>query len=132
MIETGWALITQQIDYCRRQGLSFVIVEASDFRNAPDAVFPQVFAQFGLDFSPDMLSWKAHLDVDLDNLEGAHSHLYRRVLSSTGIQPAKEEMPTLDSFPTQHGVRDHVGKCLEMYRQLCRDERRVLPESVVL
>ena len=98
----------------------------------PDAVFPQVFAQFGLDFAPEMLSWKARLDVELDNLDGAHSHLYRRVLGSTGIQHAQEEMPALDVFPTEHGVRDHVAKCLELYWQLCRDEQRVLPESVVL
>ena len=120
-------MIAQQIDYCRQQAISYLIVDASDFRNAPASVFTQVFAAFGLDFTPAMLSWRAHHDVDLDNLEGAHSHLYRRVLTSTGIEPATEAIPPLDVFPTEHGVRDHVAECLEIYHRLCRDARRIVP-----
>ncbi len=129
LVETGWALIAQQIDYCCRQRISYLIVDATDFRNAPASVFPQVFAAFGLDFTPAMLSWPAHHDVDLDNLEGAHRHLYRRVLTSTGIEPATEGIPPLDVFPTEHGVRDHVAECLEIYHRLCRDARRIVPAN---
>ena len=129
LIETGWALIAQQIDYCRQQGIAYVIVEASDFRNAPASVFPQVFAAFGLDFTPAMLSWPAHPDVEIDNLDGAHTHLYRRVLMSTGVEPATEAIPPLDVFPMEHGVRDHVAESLEIYHHLCRDARRIVPHS---
>ena len=127
LIETGWELIAQQIDYCRQNDVAYLIVEASDFRNAPAMVFPQVFAAFGLDFTPAMLSWRAHPDIDLDNLGGAHTHLYRRVLTSTGIEPAHEAMPPLDGFTTENGVRDHVAACLEIYHRLCRDARRIVP-----
>lgn len=129
LVETGWTLLAQQIDACRQAAIPYLIVEASDFRNAPEAVLPRVFEQAGLAFSPAMLAWQAYHEVDLDNLGGAHSHLYRRVLTSTGIQPATEALPPLDAFPTAHGFRDHVATCLDLYHRLCHDAQRITPEE---
>ncbi len=127
LIETGWVLIAKQIEYCRKYKIPYLVVEASDLRNKPLAVLPQVFSQFNLEFAPDMISWPAYQDVELDNLDGAHSHLYRRVLTSTGIQPATEQLPPIDSFPQAHGLRQHVAEALEIYQQLTQDMRRVIP-----
>lgn len=127
LIETGWDLIVQQIGYCRQLEIPYLIVDATDFRNAPASVFAQVFARLGLPFLPGMLSWQPRNDVELDNLAGAHSHLYRRVLMSSGIQPATEAIPALETFPSEHGFRDHVVACLEKYHDLCNDENRIIP-----
>ncbi len=69
-------------------------------------------------FSPEMLSWRATPDVNLDNLSGHHSHLYTRVLSSTGIELAEEKIPKLDEIPAENGFREHVLKCMDIYNNL--------------
>lgn len=120
-IETGWQLLQEQIAYCREHGVEYTIVDATTFRNCPEQVFPQLFARFGLDYSAEMLHWRARRDIDLDNLGGAHRHLYERVLLSTGIQPATETVPPLDWFPVANGWREHVAHCLEIFGRIQRD-----------
>ncbi len=129
LIETGWTLIARHLAYCRRHDIPYLIVEASDFRNTPREIFPQVFAHFGLTFTPEMASWQPYPGVDLDNLGGVHTHLYRRVLTSSGLQPATESIPPLDAFPKEGGFREHVAACLDLYARLCRDAHRVRPQK---
>ena len=132
-IESGWDLLAQQIETCRSQGIDHMLVDSADFRARPDAVFPQVMKRFGLPYSDECLVWQACKDVELDNLEGAHRHLYGEVLASTGLKADISEMPTLDSFPEEDGVREHVAHCLEIYRELRQRPERILPatEAVV-
>jgi len=72
-----------------------------------------------------MLSWEPYPQVELDNLAGAHSHLYHRVLISDGLQPATEPVPLLESFPAQNGLRAHVADCLRIYTILRRDAGKI-------
>lgn len=130
LVETGWTLIDRQIAYCRDHSIPYRIVESSDVRNTPLHLLPQVFEAFGLAFSPDMVEWAPYPEIDLDNLEGEHTHLYRRVLTSDGLQPATEPVPALDSFPDTHGVRAHVADCLEVHERLLRDPHRLHPVAV--
>jgi len=125
-IETGWELIQEQIAYCDAQELPYMIVDSTDFRNHPYDLFPQIFAQFKLPFSPEMLLWNPCEDsVDLDNLEGKHRHLYARVLNSDSLQPATEAIPEIDEFPEDHGIRAHVELCLETYNSLKESPHRL-------
>ena len=124
-IETGWQLLAAQIERCRQIGQPLMIVDSADFRNDPKEVFPQVLNALGLDFTPDLLSWQSHTDVDLDNLGGRHTHLYRRVLESSGVEPADEPMPALDSFPEEGGWREHVEACLEIYEGISAAPERI-------
>lgn len=129
LIETGWELIAQQVNYCRRENIPYALIDASDFRNVPTQVFPGLFALFGLEFSSSMLTWQSCDDLEIDNLDGAHSHLYRRVLSSRGVQPAKEDIPSRESFSEDNGVRAHVERCLQIYSALRADTHRIQPAS---
>ena len=72
-----------------------------------------------------MLSWQSRPDVDIDNLNGDHHHLYQEVLSSTGMLPDKETIPAVDSFPRENGFRDHVVNCLQIYERLRRSSTRI-------
>ncbi len=117
-VETGWELLGGQIDQCRESGHEFMIVDSADFRNHPDKIFPQVAELFGLEWDPAMLTWTSHADLDLDNLGGRHTHLYRRVLESTGLERANEPIPPLSFFPRENGWRDHVAHCLAIYKEL--------------
>lgn len=117
-VESGWDLLSTQISYCRKRDIPHVLVDSKDFRNEPQTVFKRVLDAFGLPFSEASLSWRACSEVELDNLEGAHRHLYERVLGSDGIQPADEPVPDLASFTQEGGWRDHVARCLEIYRDL--------------
>ena len=65
--------------------------------------------------------------MEIDNLEGDHSHLYTSVLSSTGLSPEVVELPPLDWFPAEDGRRDHVARCLEIYQSLLESPVRLKP-----
>lgn len=127
LIETGWELIQQQINYCKEQSIPYLLVDSNDFRNHPSLIFPKVFSHFQLPFDPKMLQWKSCEEVNLDNLEGKHTHLYEKVLRSRALNPVSEPVPELEAFPEEHGIRDHVIACLNIYNSLSGDERRVHP-----
>ncbi len=126
-VESGWDLLDRQIAYCRERGIDFVLVDSTDFRGRPDVVLRQTLQHFDLPWSAECLDWNACEDVELDNLEGAHRHLYGEVLASTGLKPDLSMVPTLDYFPEEGGVRAHVNHCLEIYRRLRQAPERILP-----
>ncbi|MCA9919837.1 MAG: hypothetical protein KC445_17895, partial [Anaerolineales bacterium] len=127
---TGWELLQEKIAYCEAHNLPHIIVDSTDFRNHPQTIFPQIFAGFGLPFSPDMLAWNPCEDeVNLDNLDGKHQHLYSRVLNSNSLQPANEVIPDIDDFPEEHGIREHVTFCLEIYNALKQSPHKIHPSQ---
>ena len=128
LVESGWELLAAQLELCAALNVPSMIVDTNEFRNHPDSIMAQVFERIGLPFDPSMLSWNALPHVDLDNLGGRHSHLYRRVLNSKGIEPAVEPTYPIDWFPVEGGVRAHVLRCLEIYRDLHASDARIKPE----
>lgn len=124
-IESGWELLSKQVAYCKQRALPYVIVDATDFRNRPMATFKPLFAKLNLLFSAEMLRWRSAEKVELDNLGGPHQHLYQRVLKSTGIVPATEPIPEIESFTVRYGLRQHVRTCLATYSELAADKQRV-------
>ena len=125
LIETGWELIFDQISYCRENQIPYMLIDAADFRNHPEVIFPKVFERLDLAFSNNMLSWNAYPEVEIDNLGGQHSHLYRKVLNSRALQPATESIPSLSDFPEEQGMREHVEHCLQIFAQLLEDPHRI-------
>ena len=124
-VETGWQLIADQIKYCKEQGIPYMIVDAKDFRNQPLIIFKQVFESLGLPFKEDLLRWNSRPEVDIDNLDGDHHHLYQEVLSSKGMHPDTDVIPALNSFPLEKGYRDHVNYCLQIYQRLQVSSARI-------
>ncbi len=124
-IETGWELINWQIEQCVIRGVDFVIVEASEMRNNPNEIFSNLSHKLKLPFSPEMLRWQQALQINLDNLNSKHSHLYERVLSSIGIEPAIEPIPNIETFSTESGLRNHVLEALNIYNKLLTHPKRL-------
>ncbi len=125
LVETGWELLRKQIQYCRDQQIDHVVVTATDLRNRPLDVLPEMFRELGLEFGDEMATWEPCQDVEIDNLEGDHSHLYRKVLRSTGLRPERREPPEVEGFPIEGGFREHVAECLEIYDELAGSPERV-------
>jgi len=123
--ETGWELIQKQVAYCDQENIDYLIVDSTDFRNHPKVILPQVFERLGLSFSEEMLNWKSAAHIEIDNLDGSHSHLYKKVLSSKGIRPANEPIPKIEDFPTEKGMRSHVLQCMEIYTSLSANSHRL-------
>ncbi|MEM7350854.1 MAG: hypothetical protein AAF657_08620 [Acidobacteriota bacterium] len=128
-IESGWESLAEQIRYCEKRAIPHLIVDAADVRNRPREIFPKVFSTLGLPFDEEMLSWQACRDLDLDGLDGRHTHWYRRVLASTTIEPANEPLPEIGSFPAERGFREHVRACLETYKPLYASMARIASEA---
>lgn len=124
-IESGWELLWEQIKHCQLRKIPYLIVDSTDFRNQPAIIFRKIFQQFDLPFNRNMLTWNACTDIDLDNLDGDHRHLYERVLTSNSLQPATEPTPSLEEFPHTSGFRAHVARCLQIYEALRQDSALV-------
>ncbi len=129
LIESGWDLLHAQVAWCKQHKTPYVIVDSADIRNHSASALQKLFAKCSLDFSEQMLSWKACADVHIDNLNGQHQHLYNRVLQSTTLLPASEFMPPIDSFPETNGFREHVRRCMKIYEILAHDPARIRVEG---
>lgn len=125
LIETGWELIRQQIDLCDHEGHEFVIVDCTEMRNHPVDIFSELTERIGLPFEQTMLQWQRASKINLDNLGGQHSHLYKRILNSNGIKPATEPVPEISDFPEENGFRQHVKEALLIYQALKLHPRRI-------
>lgn len=123
--ETGWELINNQINHCKSKNIPYMIVDATDFRNKPEIIFRKVFERYGLEFSSKQLNWKADKRIEIDNLAGAHTHLYEKVLGSKGIRPATEVVPNIESFTEEHNIRTHVRYCINIYEILRADSNLI-------
>jgi hypothetical protein len=125
LTETGWELIRQQIDFCDQKRHEFVIVDCTEMRNHPVDIFSKLTKRLGLPFEQTMLQWQRANEIDLDNLDGQHSHLYQRILNSNGIEPATEPIPEINDFPEENGFRQHVQEALLIYQALKFHPRKI-------
>lgn len=125
LIETGWELLAAQIKQCEAQQIPHMIVDAADFRNYPELIFSQIFARLRLPFVTKTIAWRSNCQVNLDNLDGQHTHLYDHVLQSKGMEPDTDPIPPLNSFPETNGFRGHVAQCLQTYKKLSSSPARI-------
>lgn len=130
-VETGWKLLKSHIATCRAANIPHVLIDSTDFRNHPSLIFNELFDQLGLTFSNDQLSWNPQSNVQIDNLDGQHTHLYKRVLQSDGLLIDDDPIPPMSAFPKEGGFLQHVNECLAIYNELSElDERIMLPDEL--
>ncbi len=85
----------------------------------------QLFKSLGLSFSPEMLRWTPRESLQLGGLGDEQAVWYRRVLSSTGLQPATSEARPIDAFPRR--FQPHLQECMSIYQRISSDPQRILP-----
>ncbi len=124
-VEMGLVRLSEQIAYCREHGIPYLVLDSADMRREPVKVLRQVFERLDLPFSSALLDWRSLPDFDIDNLDGRHSHLYTRVLQSTGIQPDTAPRRTLEDFPEEGDFRKNVALHAKVYKRLLEDPERV-------
>lgn len=131
LFETGWEALLAQIDFCKQHGISYMIIDASDFRTHPKSIFKQVFEKIGLPFWDDVLTWEPSPKLKLDNFGGSHNAYYERVLRSKGIEAVTETIPAIEAFPIEGGIREHVITYLDAYNKLRQDKHLLRAETTV-
>ncbi len=127
LLESGWVSLNYQIEQCKKNNTSYLIVDSKSFRNYSEIVFKKLFNKIEMDFSSTMLHWKPAENLILGNLGDKQKHWYQRILESTGIQIENEPVPEINLFPETNGFRDHIKKCLEIYENLHKDVNIVKP-----
>ncbi len=128
-IESGWDDLIRQLALCKKEKIPYWIVDSTDFRNHSRTIFQSVFEKSSLPFSEKFLSWESMDKVEIGQLWDEQSHWYRRVLKSTGLQPAVETPPEITEFPANNSFRQHVAECLEIYTELRNDDRMITLEN---
>lgn len=116
--ESGWDDLQRQLTYVRSAGIGHLVVDSDDFRGTPEAIVPEILAQLGLSFSPELLRWESSPATGLSSVSGPADPFYQRVLASGGLEAPREEVPDLSHFPEQDGFRAHVEECVERYEAL--------------
>lgn len=124
-VESGWGDLADQLEWCDAKNISYCVVDMTTFRNAPDVILPALCDRLGLAFSPAMLSWERCEHLAVGQLGAEQSHWYKRVLESTGIQPATSTAPEIDTFPDE--MQPHIRDCFDRYERLCASEAMIAP-----
>ena len=69
----------------------------------------------------EQLVWEKIEGMRLGNLNGAQDIWYERVLGSTTIEAPDEQVPDIESFVSDDGLRKHLADSLELYQNLLED-----------
>jgi hypothetical protein len=117
LIETGWFLIEKQLELLQNIGQKFYILDSSLTRNNSDIILPKLLSHLGIK-KYNLNIWYPADNINLDNLEGQHSHLYTNVLQSSQLNQEDKPIPQIDDFPDY--FRNHVLECLNIYEKLLK------------
>lgn len=112
LYRTGWTDLGRQLAFCREEGIGHVVVEASRFRNEPEAVLGAVCERLGLEFEPAMVHWAPRKTLPAGALE-RHTIWYARFGDSTGVLPP--EAVTFDEAHLPARFRRHLPEAMAIY-----------------
>lgn len=119
---TGWTALDHQVAECRRLGIDYRIVAATDFRSQPRACLEPLLAAWDLEFEPAMVDWRGAESFQVSGLS-EQSAWYQRVESSQRVLPEEGEPPSMERFPKR--FRAHLNDSEAMYLRLLDDPHRL-------
>ena len=123
--QTGWPDLVNQVEFCRRMQIPYIIIDSWDFRNNPHKAFKLIFNKLDLTYYAEIIKWRPVRNIKIGELWDEQQHWYERVLKSTGILAPTEILPDLEVFPKKNGFRDHVRDCIQSYHELLNDKEAI-------
>ncbi|MFF2777356.1 hypothetical protein ACFVU3_20890 [Streptomyces sp. NPDC058052] len=137
--ESGWYSFRDQMAACEENGVDYVIVDTTELRTDPAPVLRAIYERLGLTFSDSVVSWepRSHLHLCAPEVGALMSDarregdpFFRRVLGSSGIQPADEvDLVAVEKELAEVGLAAHLAECTEIYEQALENPHRVtLPQ----
>ncbi|TLP50887.1 hypothetical protein [Microbispora triticiradicis] len=133
--ESGWPSLAGQVARCRELGIPYVLVESDDLRADPAGMTAALVAAVGLPSQAGLEKWSPRPGLQLCSPEvGAlmsdsrrtDDPFYRKVLSSTGIQPrARVDWAREEALISAAGLAGDVETWLGLYRELRADPGRL-------
>lgn len=112
LYRTGWTDLGRQLAFCREEGIDHLVIEASRFREDPEAMLGAVCDRLGLGFEPAMLRWAPRSALPPGALE-RHTVWYARFGESTGVLPP--EAVTFDEANLPARFRAHLPEAMAVY-----------------
>jgi hypothetical protein len=134
--ESGWQSLHEQLEYCRQQGIPYVLVDSDELRADPVGVSTALIAAMGLPAVDGLASWVPRPGLQLVSPEvGAlmsdarreDDPFYRKVLGSKGIQPRGEvDWDRENAAIAAAGLTDEVEKWLRLHEEMRTDPALVV------
>lgn len=124
--ESGWAALRRQVQFCRAQSISYLIIDGTLLRCFPTQLVSKIFETVGLPLTEPPMSWHPASHVDFGIGEGL-DYFFDRALRSTSIEPPDPSIPGIAAFPVEGGMRQHVSECLEIYKEILDDDNYLRP-----
>jgi len=125
LVETGWSHLEYDISRCIEQHIPYVIVRSVDLRNRPAACICSLFEQVGISCATPVLNWRSLDEIVLGGISDQQYSWYRRVLSSTCVEPEEIISPEIEDFARDPYFADHIAACMQIYDRLQCDEHLI-------
>jgi hypothetical protein len=129
--ESGWQSLGEQVEFCRAHDVPYLVVDSADLRTDPDGMSRALLAALGMPQQPDLVSWAPRPELRLvaedvgammSDVRAVDDPFYRRVLSSTGIQPVDQvDWDREAEVIGRAGLTDTVARWLDQWDRLRED-----------
>ncbi len=119
---TGWRHLDRQLRRCRKNGIGYRILDASDFRERPGPCLRELCRTWKLDYEENMLEWSDDDGLTLGGM-GEQEAWYRRVLQSKGVEAETDSPISPDRLPER--FRDHLPFAVGIYEATLADPRLI-------
>lgn len=138
-IESGWPSLDEQVQWLRAEAIPYVIVDSERLRAAPGPALAGLATRLGLSPWADDPSWTPRPGLSLCTPEvgalmgegrTADDPFYRRVLSSTGVEPPDAvDWDREEHRIAQAGLTRPVAEWMAIHERLLDDPNLVGPRD---
>lgn len=118
----GWRDLKIQIEYCKKNDISYIVSDAQDLRNQQEKHVTALCQHLGLQFEKEMIDWKKASKFEIANLP-EQKIWYKRVVKSKGILPCVEIKINLDKFPER--FREEIIHSVKIYEKVRSDPNNI-------
>lgn len=120
-----WEALSQQSALLEKKGTDYMIIDATEYRLAPEDLIKQICLRSKIQFSMNMIHWNISMDdITASQKKAHHKTWYDTLLKSNGIKPPQEEPIALSAFP-EHVAAQILQVDIPVYYNLFHKPHRV-------